>query len=312
MNKRMLLPGTELNVCPIAFGTVRAGVAWSGLEADRYMDTYLDMGGNVIDTARIYIPPEPGCGERIIGEWLQRSGKRHEIILMTKGGHPPLTDMHHSRLSQEDMVYDLEESLRALKTDCIDVYFYHRDDESRPVGELVERMEAFVRQGKIRYYACSNWSTRRMQEADAYAREHGLRGFIGNQAMCNIGTKHMLPPADDTLAVADEDMLRYHQASDNTLMPYSSLCNGFFHLMEKDPEKAKTKKYYTPGNLQVYETLQKIREKHGCTMSQAILGYLLTLPMPVLALAGAGKLEQLTDVMGTLDVPFTPDDYQEV
>ena len=81
----------------------------------------------------------------------------------------PNPDMHKSRVSESCLKYDLEESLRVLGTDYIDIYFYHRDNEDVPVSELIDIMEDFRKQGKIRYYACSNWTTARMKEADAYA-----------------------------------------------------------------------------------------------------------------------------------------------
>ena len=81
--------------------------------------------------------------------------------------------MNISRMSKEDMEYDLNLSLKALRIDYIDIYFYHRDDLSQPVSDLIEVMEYFVKQGKIRYYGCSNWTTERMIEADNYCKEKG-------------------------------------------------------------------------------------------------------------------------------------------
>ena len=155
---------TDLTFHPLGLGTVNAGLAWDGADADRIFDTFLDMGGSLIDTAHVYsdwVKPERARSERAIGDWLQRSGKRNHIVLVTKGGHPDMTsehpDMHISRMKKEDMRSDLESSLRQLRTDHIDIYFYHRDDVNQPVEELVEVMEEFRRQGKIRYYGCSNW-----------------------------------------------------------------------------------------------------------------------------------------------------------
>ena len=91
------------------------------------------------------------------------------------------------------MRQDLELSLAALGTDYIDVYFYHRDNEAIPAGELIEIMEEFRKEGKIRYYACSNWSTARMKEADAYAASKGYRGFVANEALFNIASASMRP-----------------------------------------------------------------------------------------------------------------------
>lgn len=313
MKHDMLLRGTDLRVSPIALGTAKAGIAWSGREADALLDAYLDMGGNVIDTARIYMPPTPGCGEEVIGHWLRHSGRRQDVVLMTKGGHPPIEAMHTNRMSQREMTEDLNASLQALGTDYVDVYFYHRDDPSQPAGELVERMEDFRREGKIRWYACSNWTTERMREADDYARAHGLRGFVANQCCYNVGTRHMRSLADDTLVAADEAMRVYHQAADNTMMPYCGLCEGFFHhLASQGPEAVRGRQYYSEGNLRVAEGLEALCEKYHATLTQAELGFLLTRPFPVVALAGVSRLEQLPDIMGAAEIPFRPEDFEEL
>ena len=102
----------------------------------------------------------------------------------------PNPDMHKSRVSESCLKYDLEESLRVLGTDYIDIYFYHRDNEDVPVSELIDIMEDFRKQGKIRYYACSNWTTARMKEADAYAASKGCRGFVANEALYIILGSH--------------------------------------------------------------------------------------------------------------------------
>ncbi|MFR8351978.1 MAG: aldo/keto reductase [Blautia obeum] len=188
--KKITIKNTDLELSPMGMGCVNAGIKWDGEDAFRIFDAFLDMGGTVYDTARVYadwIPPEIGRSERVLGQWLHKSGKRHDIILVSKGGHPDMTpavpNMHASRISAENMRHDLELSLRALGTDYIDVYFYHRDNEAIPASELIEVMEEFRKEGKIRYYACSNWSTARMRVADAYAAPKGYCGFVANAAL---------------------------------------------------------------------------------------------------------------------------------
>lgn len=195
---RIKIKDTDLELSRLGLGCVKAGVKWAGQEAFDLFDAFLDMGGNVYDTARVYsdwIPSERGRSERVLGKWLAHSGKRHDIVLVSKGGHPDMTgpdpDMHKSRVSERCLKYDLEESLRVLGTDYIDIYFYHRDNEEVPVSELIDIMEDFKKQGKIRYYACSNWTTTRMKEADAYAASKGYRGFVANEALYNIGEPWM-------------------------------------------------------------------------------------------------------------------------
>ena len=158
----------------------------TGRTLTAFFDTFVDMGGNLIDTAHVYsdwVGPERARSERVVGDWLERSRKRSRVVLVTKGGHPDMTvenpDPHISRMKKADMVSDLDSSLRQLRTDYIDLYFYHRDDTAQSVGELIEVMEEFRRQGKIRCYGCSNWTTRRMREADRCTSN--ARGKENNQ-----------------------------------------------------------------------------------------------------------------------------------
>ena len=315
MKHTLILPGTGLSVSPFGLGCTRAGSAWTGERADRLLDYFVDMGGNVIDTARIYGLPDIGASEATLGGWLHRRGRRSDIVLMTKGGHPEVSSMHVSRMSRRDMELDLAASLRALRTDYVDIYFYHRDDEDQSVGELLECMEDFRRAGHIRFYACSNWSTRRMREADAYARAHGLTGFVGNECLYNLGSAGAGPMHDDTLVRADADMLAYHQGgTHNTMMPYSGLCEGFFHRLESSPSVQDARltgsPYHTPANLRLAGRVALLREKYAATTSQVLAGFFFTSAVPMLPLFGCSSESHLAELLAAVDIPFTAQDYR--
>lgn len=319
MKTKITIPDTDLTFHPLGLGTVNAGLAWDGADADRIFDTFLDMGGSLIDTAHVYsdwVKPERARSERAIGDWLQRSGKRNHIVLVTKGGHPDMTsehpDTHISRMKKEDMRSDLESSLRQLRTDHIDIYFYHRDDVNQPVEELVEVMEEFRRQGKIRYYGCSNWTTSRMKAADRYCREKGYRDFIANQALLNLGYKYMNPLDDDTLVYADSQMQQYHRENKgNLLMPYMGVCSGFFHKYAAGGADAvKGSPYYTEGNLKTAERVKELCEKYNATVTQAVLGFFGQQDFDCAPLYGPKNAEQVREAMKTFEIPFCRDDYE--
>lgn len=319
MKTKITIPDTDLTFHPLGLGTVNAGLAWDGADADRIFDTFLDMGGSLIDTAHVYsdwVKPERARSERAIGDWLQRSGKRNHIVLVTKGGHPDMTsehpDTHISRMKKEDMRSDLESSLRQLRTDHIDIYFYHRDDVNQPVEELVEVMEEFRRQGIIRYYGCSNWTTSRMKAADRYCREKGYRGFIANQALLNLGYKYMDPLDDDTLVYADSQMQQYHRENKgNLLMPYMGVCSGFFHKYAAGGADAvKGSPYYTEGNLKTAERVKELCEKYNATVTQAVLGFFGQQDFDCAPLYGPKNAEQVREAMKTFEIPFCRDDYE--
>lgn len=318
MNAALKIPGTDLNVSRIGLGMATAGLSRGG-DADsfRLMDEYTGMGGNLIDTARVYsdwVAPEVGRSERVIGDWLRKRGHRGDVVILTKGAHPRLQSMRTSRLSREEVRGDLELSLRALGTDCIDIYCYHRDDVNRPAAELIETMEGFRREGKIRYYACSNWSAARMREADAYCKEMGYRGFILNEALFCCGCDNMKPLSDPTLEVADGAMLAYHRENPaNVLTAYMSLASGFFTKLDQKGEQAVAESpFCTPENVKRLSSLREIASAHGATVLQAVLGYTLTRRPEMIALAGPGSVEHLREVMGTLSAGFRPEDYGNI
>lgn len=321
MEKRIKIPNTELSVFPIGLGTVDAGLLWDGADADRIFDTYLDCGGNLIDCAHVYsdwVEGEKARAERVLGDWLQRSGKRDRVVVMTKGGHPDMTgpcpDTHKSRMTHEDMIKDLDESLKQLRVDCIDIYFYHRDNRQQTVEEEIETMEEFVKQGKIRYYGCSNWDVDRMKAADAYCREKGYRGFVADQSLLNLGMKYMTPLADDTLRYTKGEAFQYHiDTPDNLEMPYMGNCSGFFHIFDaKGKEAVKGNPYCTPGNLRVAAGVQRLKEKYECTITQVVLGFFSHQPFACVPLYGPACADHVKDACHTLDVPFTDKDYEEI
>lgn len=309
----------DLEFSRIGLGCAQAGLKWDGADADRLFDGFWDMGGNVYDTARVYsdwVGSERGRSERILGEWLAKSGKRQNVILVTKGGHPELmtehVDMHQPRVDTQQMRLDLEASLRALQTDYIDLYFYHRDDESIPVSVLIEQMETFRQEGKIRYYGCSNWSAKRIKEADAYASEKGYRGFAANEVLFNLGEPHMKPTADDTLVSMDEEMYRYHTETEKNLcIPYSSVCNGFFHKFLTGREKEVIhSEYYTNENLEIAKKLPKIMEAYGCSITQAVLGFHTVQEFTCLPLYTPRNLKDLQEAMDAFRIPFRAEDFR--
>lgn len=316
--ERRQIQDTELRVSPFGLGTADAGVAWKEEDVGRIIGTYLELGGNVIDTAHVYsdwVPPEIARSERIIGDWLAETGKRNEIVLVTKGGHPSMLggnpDMHKSRMRKEDMIKDLDSSLAKLRTDWIDIYFYHRDDLAIPVEETVEVMEDFVRQGKIRYYGCSNWTPERMKAADTYCREKGYRGFIADQMLFNYGTKYMNPMEDDTLCVMDDKVYAYHRENrGNLAMPYMGICSGFFHNYEKKGADAvKESPYYTEGNRQAAGRFKMLKEKYGADTTQILLGFFMVQDFPCLPLYGTGKPERLKDAAKAFSIAFEKEDF---
>ena len=312
--KKIKIANTDLELSPIGLGTVGAGLSWDHEDAFRIFENYLASGGNLIDTAHVYsdwVEGEVARAERVVGEWIRNRKRTEDVILMTKGGHPRMNTMEISRLSKEEMESDLNASLKKLGVDCVDIYFYHRDDVKRPVEELIETMESFRKAGKIRYYGCSNWTTARMKEADVYCKSKGYRGFVANQDMFNMGVKYMNPFSDPTMVVCDQEMLEYHRHSDNLLMPYMGICSGFFHILKaKGIEAVKDSCYNTEGNIKIADAVYKLCEEKGYSITQALLGFFAVQGFDILPLVSADDQEQLAEIAATLSIEFSKSDYE--
>jgi aryl-alcohol dehydrogenase-like predicted oxidoreductase len=129
--------------------------------------------------------------ERTIGAWLRSRGVRKGVILATKGAHPDLDAMQVDRMSPEEIGSDLAESLDALQTDVVDIYWLHRDAPGVPVEEIVDALNVHVRAGRIRALGASNWRPDRIEAANAYARTHDLTGFSASQIAHSLAVQAM-------------------------------------------------------------------------------------------------------------------------
>jgi aryl-alcohol dehydrogenase-like predicted oxidoreductase len=214
-------------------------------------------------------------------------------------------------MSARDMEEDILGSLKQLRTDYIDIYFYHRDDRRQPVGELIEVMETFKKRGLIRWYGCSNWKAERMREADAYCREHGYRGFAANQALLNLGLAHMKPLADDTMEAFDEAMFDYHRGNPGSLaMPYMGVCSGFFHFYAAgNTEAIKDSPYNTEKNLLLAERVRELARQYHASISQILLTFFALQDFDCVPLYGPQSADQLLDALEARHLKLAKTDF---
>lgn len=171
--KEIVIPKTELKVSALCLGGGPHGV--DPEESEKVLDYYLASGGNFIDTANIYGQWKPGGGvsvsERFLGKYIKSRKCRNRIVLDTKGAAPHFDTMHVPRVSRKDILHDIDDSLKNLQVDYVDLYWLHHDDEKISVEEIIDTLVALVREGKIRYFGCSNWNTARIREALDYSRK---------------------------------------------------------------------------------------------------------------------------------------------
>jgi aryl-alcohol dehydrogenase-like predicted oxidoreductase len=308
-----ILPNTEMRVAEICLGGGDLGGRLDKVFSFALLDRYIELGGNFIDTAHVYnnwIPGERSRSEKMIGAWMHSKRNRDNLIIATKGGHPDLRHMNVPRLSNREILEDLEESLIYLQVDHIDLYWLHRDDLSRPVEELVDLLAAQVKAGKIRYAAVSNWCLERLQAAQEYAARAGLPPFAADQVLWNAAAIDRAAIPDTTIHVMDRPLWEYHHASGLAAIPFSSQANGLFDKLEKgrlDPNQpAQFKHYPFAANKARLEKIQAIRTETGWTTTQVILGYLLSQPFTTIPIVGPKNIAQLDDSMRAAGIRLSP------
>jgi aryl-alcohol dehydrogenase-like predicted oxidoreductase len=298
-----LIPGTDLAAFPICLGTAVFGKTVPEAESFALLDAYLDAGGNFLDTAKMYadwLPGEPSSSEKTLGRWMKARRTRGRVIVATKGGSlDPVTQ--RARLARADLESDLAASLSNLQVDSIDLYWLHRDDTARPVGEIVETLAAPVHAGKIRHVGCSNWTLARIRAAQAYAATHGLPAFSGNQMKWSLAEADPKAGGDPTMVAMDAATWAFHRETNLAAVPFSSQAGGWFQKRDKSgalPAGA----FATDANERRYRAARKIADETGLSLTQIVLGYLLSQPFPTFPIVGSHTLAQLRDCMSAANV----------
>ena len=307
------IPGTELHPSVLALGTVPVGSTLGHSESFALLDAYLEAGGTFIDTARVYsdwLPGERSSSEKMIGRWLADRKNRGRFLLATKGGHPPLDDMHHPRLSRADIRHDLEGSLHDLQTEYIDLYWLHRDAPEHPVEDIIDTLDDLANAGHIRYYGASNWTAGRLVAANTYARQAGKRPFVANQMMWSLAAPNPAGMLDDTLVEMDAPTLALHTRSGLSAVPYTSQANGFFSgryergaaLPDSPAARSVQRLFFSDANFSRLDRVNDLAARLGWTPTQVDLAYLRAQPFPVFPIIGPRTLEQLQDSLPAGDL----------
>lgn len=315
--KRLEIPSSTLEVSEICLGTVGLGATIDLPSSFTMLDRYLELGGNFLDSANVYsdwIPGEKSRSEKTIGRWLKARNNRDQVVLATKGAHPRLETMHLSRLAPKDIVHDLDQSLTSLRTDWIDLYWLHRDDHTRSVQEILETLNLQVKAGKIRYFGASNWTFERLQLAQDYARDHGIQGFIADQVLWNVAVVDPENIADKTTTTMSAALEQYHRSTGIAAIPYSAQANGLFQRMLKgsleqmNPELRRP--YPLEPNLERFQNIQRVMRESNLSLSQVVLGYLLSQPFATIPIIGPRTFAQLEDSLGAAGVRLSGDQLE--
>lgn len=302
------------NLAPfcICLGTADLGSTVDLATSFAILDAYVDAGGNFLDTASVYVNWIPGpkhSSEKTLSAWMQTRKNRAQLIVATKGGHPDLDAMHIPRLSPQEIVSDLETSLRNLQTDHIDLYYLHRDDPARPVGEIVETLNRQVKAGQVRYIACSNWRRERIAAANDYAQTHGLRGFVADQMLWNLAQVEPAQIGDRTLVSMTADLYAYHRKTGLAAIPFSSQANGLFQKLEAGEQGRMSTGALAMYNLDETKRrlsrIKKLEAETGLSITQIVLAYLTSQPFTTIPIIGCKTPAHLADSLSAVGVQLS-------
>ncbi|MDA0841413.1 MAG: aldo/keto reductase [Planctomycetota bacterium] len=298
------LSNTSLVPSAIILGTGSMGSAISGEDAFAILDTYIDCGGNSLDTANCYacwIPGGEGASETTIGSWIKSRGSRGDVYVMTKGGHPQFDSMDVSRLSPEEITHDLYQSLERLQTDTVDFYWLHRDDPQLPVDEIISVLNEHLATRTIGGIGCSNWSPSRIKEANEYAKQNDLTPFQASQICWSLASR--TSGGFSGLKFMDELTMDFHEESGLPVFAYSSQANGFFsgdysedgELPSRKSAKGVKNSYFNAKNFRRLKSAQSLAEKHGCTANQIALSYITSQSFSGFAIVGPRTSSQIAE-----------------
>jgi aryl-alcohol dehydrogenase-like predicted oxidoreductase len=278
----------------------------------RLLDRFVSTGGTTVDTARIYAG---GSSESAFGQWLERSGRRQDVVLLGKGAHHDTRTLER-RVTPAAIHEDIMTSLAEMRLETIDIYILHKDDSDAAVGPIVEALNDEARAGRIKAFGGSSWTHQRIAEANAYAAEHGLQPFTVSSPNLALAVPNE-PMWTGCMSIAgDAEAQTWYQQTSMPIFAWSAQARGFFsgryrpELTDGATADAQNviRTYYSDANWERYRRADELAELKGCTLRQVALAWVLHSPLEVFALIGPATVAELDDCLGALEVELTPDE----
>jgi aryl-alcohol dehydrogenase-like predicted oxidoreductase len=295
MTTRRKLGHSGLEVSPLAFGGNVFGWTVDEAASFKLLDRFVDEGFNLIDTADMYSKWVPGNrggeSETIIGKWLKKSGKRDKVVIATKVGMEMGPDQ--KGLAPGYIQRSVEDSLKRLQTDRIDLYQSHQDDPSTPLADTLGAYDRLIKAGKVRAIGASNFSAERFQEALDVSKKHGLPRYESMQPNYNLIDR----------AEFEEKMQPVCVKNDVGVISYFSLAAGFLtgkYRSEADLDKSArggmVKKYLNDRGQKVLTALDDVATSTASTPGRVALAWLLVQPGITAPISSATSIAQLDDL----------------
>jgi aryl-alcohol dehydrogenase-like predicted oxidoreductase len=307
---------TDLMVSELCMGTMQFG--WTADEETSFevLSATYQAGINFIDTADIYsrwVDGNPGgVSEKIIGKWMKKNKiPRNKIIIATKVRGQMSDDPNDQGLSRKHILKSVDDSLRRLQTDQIDLYQSHWYDADTPIEETLSAYDEIIKQGKVRYIGCSNYPAWRLMESLWASDKHELARY--NSLQPNYSLVHR--------EEFERELADVCQAYQIGVIPYSPLGGGFltgkYRKGQSVPKGSRgetsqrTQSYFTEKNWKLLDVMKKMgKEKGGYSVSQIALAWLLSNPIITSPIIGPRNIEQLEDNLGVVGLRLAEDEVE--
>ncbi len=324
MNRTSALRPVAGDVCRLVLGTGSCHQL-SELEAHELFDAYASLGGNCFDTALVYFGIES-----VIGSWMRSRGNRSAVIVDAKGAHHETIrpsgaphEFHRARVNPVEIVADIDEILRRLGTDYLDVFTLHRDDPDQPVGPILDCLVDQQAKGRIRGYGLSNWSVERLEEAREYAVRRGVAPFVSSSPNLALAYPNE-PPWPNCVAACDGRSREWYARTGTPLLAWSPLAMGFFNeryrawdtlqpneqlsLMSDRWTADVVRVYYSERNFLRQARARELALAKGATATQVALAWVLHQGDNVFAVVGPRSIPEMEELFAALEIRLSSEE----
>jgi aryl-alcohol dehydrogenase (NADP+) len=269
----------------------------------------LQAGINFFDTADVY---STGASEEVLGNTLKTCGvKRENVVVATKVFNPMSEDVNDRGLSRKHILNAIDQSLRRLKMEYVDLYQIHRWDYATPIEETMQALNDVVKSGKARYIGASSMFAWQFAKAQYTADVHGWNRFISMQNHYNLVYRE-----------EEREMIPLCIDQGIGLIPWSPMARGFFGGNRHKQGGGETVRaqtddfagmlYYRPEDFSVAERAWQIAKAHNATGSQVALAWILSKPYVTAPIIGASKLEHLDQSIAALEIKLAPEEIKSL
>jgi aryl-alcohol dehydrogenase-like predicted oxidoreductase len=308
------VPGLDKKISRLVQGTVM--VNGDDIKKEfALLDGIYELGCTTFDTAHVY---GSGRNERTVGQWVRDRGLREKVVIIAKGAHH---NQDRKRVTPHDITSDIYDSLARFRFDYLDLYILHRDDPSVPVGPIIDVLNHHQKAGRIRAFGGSNWSHQRLDEANRYAKEHGLTPFVASSPNFSLADQ-VKEPWEGCVSIGGsrgKDSRAYYQEHQTPLFTWSSLAGGFFSgRFRRDNlnsftdylDKLCVECYCVEENFKRLDRAEELAKQKGLTLPQIAMSYVMSQPLNIFALVGCQTPQEFKANVDAMNLKLTSDEMK--